>query len=273
MRNEFLIVDTKSDYSRLKTGLDLLLQEDFFLLFGEYSKNISFNNLKVIIDGYVLVRNSFSSQYKGCDQVAIVENLYKKFGEEFTNYIKGIFTIIIVDNNKIKIYTDQLGINKFFYSISASGFCISNNYKLISTVIAPKDLNKEALAVKSLLNREVLGQTLFKDIQYSQPAFKAVITKDTTIISEYWNCTSLLQSSGDVFDIEFFSNLFRENVANNQNALNPLKTAITLTGGKDSRTALAALLNDGIEPVGITYGNAETRDVIYAAKLAKSSKN
>ena len=46
---------------------------------------------------------------------------------------------------------------------------------------------------------------------------------------------------------------------------------ITLTGGKDSRTILTALLGSGLKPVGLTYGNEESRDACYAGILAEEA--
>ena len=46
------------------------------------------------------------------------------------------------------------------------------------------------------------------------------------------------------------------------------KTYITLTGGKDSRSALALVLNQGIVPIGINYGSNKSKDIVFAKKLA-----
>lgn len=45
--------------------------------------------------------------------------------------------------------------------------------------------------------------------------------------------------------------------------------SITLTGGMDSRVILAAMLNAGIKPICLTYGNPKNKDVKYSQKIAK----
>lgn len=271
MQNKFVIIDKRTNSDRLGVDLEVLFQNEYFLVYGDNKKNSSFLKHKIIVDGYAVAINSFSNQFNGYEQVELVHWLYRKYGDEFVNYLKGIFTIIVVDNGVIKLFTDQLGISKFFYSAHSNKYCISNNYNFVSQFEENKEINKEVLAVKALLNREVNGESLISNIYYSKPATKLIICNNQFKISEYWNHSMLLQNINDELDIEYFSNLFIDNVVNYQNTLKPSQAAITLTGGKDSRTALAAMLNIGTKPFGITYGNPQTRDVVYAAKLANDA--
>lgn len=268
MQNEFLIVDRGSDIGLGFNGLELLIEGDFFSIYGNSGKNGLFGKVKVIIDGYVLPNNSSNKEQISKNQAELINELYTKHGDNFTNYIKGLFTIIIVDNGTVKIFNDQLGVNKFFYFTDGNQFCFSNSYKLIVKATAQSGLNSEALATKALLNREVNGQTLFSNIYYSVPATKVVVTKDSVNVSKYWDISLLLNNSTAPLDIEYFANLFKGNISNYNQSLKPEKTALTLTGGKDSRTALTALLNAGVSPVGVTYGNPETIDSVFASKLA-----
>jgi len=268
MQNEFLIVDRGSDIGAGFNSLELLMQGDFFSIYGNSGKDGLFSKVKVIIDGYVLPNNSSNKEQINKYQAELIDELYTKHGDNFPNYIKGLFTIIIVDNGTVKIFNDQLGVNKFFYFTAGNKFCFSNSYKLIVKASGQSRLNSEALATKSLLNREVNGHTLFSNIYYSVPATKVVVTKDFVNISKYWDISLLLKNSNTQFDIEYFANLFKCNISNYNQSLKPEKTALTLTGGKDSRTALTALLNAGVRPVGLTYGNPETIDAVFASKLA-----
>lgn len=268
MQNEFLIVDRGSDIGVGFNGLELLTQGDFFSIYGNSGKNGLFGKVKVIIDGYVLSNNSSNKEQISKNQAELINELYTKHGDNFTNYIKGLFTIIIVDNGTVKIFNDHLGVSKFFYFFAGDKFCFSNSYKLIVKVTGQSGLNSEALATKALLNREVNGQTLFSNIYYSVPATKVVVTKDSVNVSKYWDISLLLNNSTVQLDIEYFANLFKGNISNYNQSLKPEKTALTLTGGKDSRTALTALLNAGVSPVGVTYGNPETIDSVFASKLA-----
>jgi len=272
MKNEFIIADRGSDIGVGFNSLELLMQGDFFSIYGNTSKNVFLSKVKVFIDGYVLPLNSSYKEQINKNQVVIIKELYNTHGDNFTNYIKGLFTIVIVDKGTIKIFNDQLGVNKFFYFTDGNKFCFSNNYDLIVTVTGQSKLNSEALATKSLFNREVNGQTLFSNIYYSAPATKVVVTKDSVNFSKYWDISLLLKNSNAQLDIEYFANLFKENISNYNQSLKPEKTALTLTGGKDSRTALTALLNAGIRPVGVTYGNPKTIDAVFASKLAEMAK-
>ncbi len=71
--------------------------------------------------------------------------------------------------------------------------------------------------------------------------------------------------------ISFFADLLKTNIEDYHQSLNPQSAAITLTGGKDSRTALCALLASGIKPLGITYGDPASKDAVYAGKMAETA--
>lgn len=269
MRNDFLLVSNNFPPNpNPSVGTNVFEGEWFTLYTNKLDKNYK-NSLVAFIDGYVLPRNSIYSNYENAEQVEIIKDLYIKYGDNVTSYIKGIFTIIIIDGDSIKLFTDQLGISKVFYFINNEKFCISNNYQLISSILSSSKVNKQALALKALLNREVNGQTILSDILFSAPATKIIFTKQATEVSTYWTVSSLLNKNDKTFDIDYFANLFKQNIQNNIATLSPYKTALTLTGGKDSRTALTALLCMGIKPVGVTYGNPETIDAVYASSLAK----
>lgn len=269
MQNEFLIVEKGYDKGKSYLGLDLLVQDDSFLIYGCTPKNDLLSEVFVLLDGYVLTRNSIYKEYINKSQIEIVRELYSMYSDGFTNYIKGLFSIVIVDRGTIKIFNDQFGVNKFFYSTDGNKFCFSNSYKTIAAVTGLHKLNSEALATKALLNREVSGHTLLSNIYYSAPATKVVIKRNAVSVSKYWDLSLLLNNGNAQFEIEYFANVFKENIDNYHQSLKPQKTALTLTGGKDSRTALTALLSYGIEPVGVTYGNPETIDAVFASKLAE----
>lgn len=268
MKNEFLIVDKGYDKGKSYLGLDLLLQNDYFLIYGCTPKNDLLSEVFVLIDGYVLTRNSIYKEYINKSQIEIVRELYSKYSDGFTNYLKGLFSIVIVDGGTIKIFNDHFGVNKFFYSTDGNKFCFSNSYKTIALATGLHKLNSEALATKALLNREVNGHTLLSNIYYSVPATKVVIKRNAVCVSKYWDLSLLLNNGSAPFEIEYFANVFKESINNYHQSLKPQKTALTLTGGKDSRTALTALLNSGIRPVGVTYGNPKTIDAVFASKLA-----
>lgn len=271
MRNEFCLTSVNNIQNGFNSNLSIVSNGSWYTLHANKSHFIVDNSIFIFIDGYVLPRNSIYCNYENAEQFEIIKDLYLKYGNNVTSYIKGIFTIIIIDGDSIKLFTDQLGISKVFYFINNEKFCISNNYQLTSSILSGSTVNKQALALKALLNREVNGQTILSDILFSAPATKIIFTKQATEVSTYWEVSSLLSKNDKTFDIDYFANLFKQNLQNNIATLRPNETALTLTGGKDSRTALTALLCMGIKPVGVTYGNPETIDAVYASILAKNA--
>jgi len=61
--------------------------------------------------------------------------------------------------------------------------------------------------------------------------------------------------------LELISNIFDKNKG--------YEISLTLTGGMDSRLILACLLNAGVKPNCMVYGNPESKDVVYSKKLAE----
>lgn len=71
------------------------------------------------------------------------------------------------------------------------------------------------------------------------------------------------------YELEEIVDALNSIILNQITGLKDSEISITLTGGMDSRVILACLLRAGIKPNCITYGSAESRDVIFAANLAR----
>ena len=267
MYNDFLICSKDFNFSQGKFGLNLFFENDYLSI---YSKNNESSNVNVLLNGYVLPKNSIKNKYPVTDSINFIHTIYSTYGDEIINHIKGLFTVVLITDSCIKVFTDQLGISKFFYYQNNNSFYISNNYRVLSSLVK-EQINTDALAVKSLLNREINGLTINSNICYSTPATFVSISKNEVTFNKYWHTESALQSSKSIPEFDDFVSLLTDNIQSYQATLNPAHTAITLTGGKDSRTALCALLNLGIKPVGLTYGSPNSRDAVYAGILAKSA--
>jgi hypothetical protein len=232
-----------------------------------------FGETAVFIRGYILPRNSDFAGYGSTGQEELAAALYEKFGRAFTRYLKGYFIIIIFTPGKIDVFTDQAGLFRAFYSRQGDQFQMAGTAGLLGIAGLKPEFDSVSLGMQALFNRVPLHYTVFKGICKTTYGDSFSITGGKTDRIRYWLPDDLPDYTEDSPgpEIEEFADLFRTNTVNFDRFLKPKSGLITLTGGKDSRTILTALLGNGLKPMGLTYGNKESRDAFYAGILAEET--
>lgn len=225
---------------------------------------------KILLSGYVLPRNAIFEDFTGWKNEALIYELFIKFGSDFIHQIKGVYCIVIQRNNETWVFNDRLGLKKFFYAQVANDFILSDSAKFIAENTDFK-FNPTALSIKALLNREINDLTIFDQLKVSTPATKIEFSQQKLVISKYWSPSDIQTNLNKNYDIPYFEKLLKTNLSNLNSYLKPDNFSITLTGGKDSRTGLCALLNLGIRPLGLTYGDPISKDAVFAQKLAHTA--
>lgn len=251
-------------------GFTRLHTTNNYILFSSTPIIKTINRKTIFILGYLLPRNTIFNQYKDCDKYSLVEKLYNKYGRSFIDHIKGIFLIIIFEGDDIQIYTDHLGLSRSFYSVTGNRIVIGSSVNYLQKAGIKLEMDTVSLTMHSLFHRVPLKYTIYKSVYKTTYGSRILVNDEGIVISKYWQPEELIQKSSDHFITEFsyFANLLRENIKNFNSFTAPSSSLITLTGGKDSRTILAALLNLGIRPLGFTYGNPRSRDAVFASRLA-----
>lgn len=236
----------------------------------EIKDNITFSikspKLSVFIDGYILPRISFFEEYKNEKPEALVQYLYSRFGNEFINYIKGSFVIVIKDDKKFQVYTDRHATVKCFYFQTKENFIITNSLNKLKENIELR-FSKENAAIFTLFNHFIGDLTLFEEVYQLKPASMINISTDSFVISNYWKPESLFNKKDKGYSPNKFANDWNKIIRQYHDYLNPKKISLTLTGGNDSRMILAALLANNITPLNMTYGDPKSGDVIVAKKI------
>lgn len=257
MKN-FTLWSYKNDSIEIKADKDIvsLVKNEFhFYLIGNIQPRI-FNFEK----------------FKHLSQIELVAFLYLKYYRDFLKFIKGNFLIIISCQNKIEIYNDHFGLNNLYIYQDNNMFAVTNsiiNFKELKIELIPDEI---ALIAKSIIHRVLNGKTLYKNIIKTKPASFILIDNNKLSINEYWSPEELLNTNKEddsSLDFNFFAYLLKSNFNNFIDYNKPKNNVITLTGGKDSRTGLAVLKAIGTNIIGFTYGNGNSRDAVYAEKLAR----
>ena len=224
----------------------------------------------VYINGYILPRNNIFNDYAEFDQHRTIAFLYTKFGKEFIHYVKGYFVIIIFSKGNIDIYFDHTGLFRAFYVLKSREIFMSGSVKLLMKAGINLEFDDVSLCLQSLFHRVPLNYTVFRGISKTVYGDCFLIQKAGVTHGKHWDPGHLLEGNTDGRSpgIEDFAELFRESLGNFKRFLEPDNHYITMTGGKDSRTILAALLSNGVKPAGLTYGNEKSSDAVYSKLLA-----
>jgi len=229
------------------------------------------DGIEILCEGYVLPRNSIFQEYSQFRDEALIFELFKQYAWDFIHQVKGVFCIIVKSPDKVVVFSDRLGLKKLFYSADEHGITVSNQ---IETLVRPEQikLDQNTLALKTLLNREIGSDTIFENIHVTSVASELVYENGKWHVGRYWSPESLLLKTDEKYNIAYFEQLIKDNIQNLKQYFEPKDYSITLTGGKDSRTGLCGLLNLGIKPKGVTYGDAASKDAVFAKKVAKAAE-
>jgi len=251
---------------------------DWYLLFdkqrGKYESNLDLlsTNLEkpvIYIDGYILPRQSCFKELKSLNQIQLIEFLFDKYGNQFINYIKGIFIIIISYRGEVSIYTDRHGIKKAFISEENNIVKVSGNLHFLK---GDKlyEIDPDKAALFALLSHNLPGQTFFKNIATTLPAGKLLLSSEGFINSVYWHPKELLHKKNVIKkSISYYAEEWKLLLDSYLEYFKPYSIFATLTGGNDSRMVLSALLALKKTLNTFTYGNPLSFDAIIANKIAK----
>jgi len=246
------------------------------------------DGITIVLNGYVLPRMDYFEKFNNVRGIELIYVLYKESGPDFIRKIKGVFTIMLIDRNIIRIYNDIHGLSKFFIWQNGEDFVISNRISFARDYSqAPVDI--ENLAIYCLLEHFVKDITAFKGIRQSLPA--SMISYDGSLTeTRYWLPEELFDLREKLFDPAekvfdpqgkfsqlpeerlnegFFSGFWIKLVNEYVSALGLKEIALTLTGGCDSRLVLAGLVKSGININAFSYGNPDSADAILANTISK----
>lgn len=271
-RFDFLI--TNSAIDEKSTSMKLIKSVGSFQIFAEsVMECFDYGEISILIDGYILPVNTvFEESVNSIIHETVVKH-YLKNKQNFINNFKGYFSLIIIDRDVIEIYTDQLGLKTLFYTDDINLIAVTNNVQTLKLTNFRFQKDEVSLALKTVLNRFPLHYTVFQKLSKTTAATCIRAEKNRISVKQYWEVGELLGNIGpekEANSIEHFALLFQENFRNFLRFLKPENSVITLTGGKDSRTGLAVLKSLKIPVTGFTYGNQNSRDAVYAKKLAEA---
>lgn len=181
--------------------------------------------------------------------------------------LKGYYNLINFNDKSVEIFNDYLGVAKFFYSGGTFPVAASR-LDLVHKVIRARFITENAL-LYLLFNYNVFGTTFFEDIYYSEPATKISIHENKLKKTCYRNDFKPVKEQNEKEAIKKLAQLWTDIISGSSKDKN-LRTALTLTGGYDSRLILAGLLFNNVRPQTFTFGNSKSADTLAAAKVSNA---
>tara|TARA_Y100000816_G_scaffold288727_1_gene273838 strand:+ start:108 stop:1943 length:1836 start_codon:yes stop_codon:yes gene_type:complete len=209
--------------------------------------------IKVIFNGEIynyleikkaLIKKGF--KFNTSSDTEVILRLYELEGIKFIKQLKGMFSIILFDDNLSKTFLirDHLGQKPLFYSKSKTNYIFSSEIKdilFLKNKLSEKIIENKKTVLKYLLRGwfNDTEETFYKQI-YSFPAGSiGVISKNKLKITKYWNLDS--SKKNKFFDKIKFKKKFLDNLKIHLRSDVPI--AFTLSGGLDSSSLLGGALS------------------------------
>lgn len=192
--------------------------------------------------------------------------------------LTGMFVLAILDSEGFRIVTDLLG-SQPVYQARGKGnesFCVGTNADIVAEVA-------EVAGHVGDLDLVSIGEFLVYDqISFPFTTYRQLTELDPASVSE-WNCSgAAIRTSAGVYweprepkvwpgrneimdELESALRLGAEEISRGSRHL-----AVTLSGGRDSRTVLALLRNRGVAAA-LTYCTRDNRETEVAAQVAKAA--
>jgi asparagine synthase (glutamine-hydrolysing) len=165
----------------------------------------------------------------------IAFKLYLKFGNDFVNFLKGMFVVTIYDakNKILRVWRDRLGIKPFYYAMGEGMFIFSSEMKgILSTGLVKKQVNPTGLAYSMYLGTCPAPHTIYLNIQALQAGHSLEFRMESFGISirPYW-CLEYHETDREIPFDDFSRDILKicEDYSSGE-----VEKAIMISGGIDS---------------------------------------
>lgn len=273
MTNSFLITNIEIGQSSYKETINL--GNGLKFLYSLNTKNYHYNEKEksgVFIFGYLLPR--LSKNEKEFDLRNLLNQLNFSNSNLFEE-IKGIFTLIHIQNSQLHIYNDHLGMSKYFFTNDISEIILTDSLYALLEIKAKSVLDNNSLSEYYIFNYLLNGRTFYKDVFYSVPSSKLSVINNKFIYEKYFDIIDYISKGrNNLLKEETFTSISKTfvKIVEQYAKSSETKLSLSLTAGLDSRIILGSLIESGtIDFDSFTFGKAESYDVKYAKIIAEKS--
>lgn len=199
----------------------------------------------------------------------VLPNLFSLYGEDFLDYLEGMFSIVIWDKeeSRLNFFRDRTGIKPLYYTETDNGFACGSEIKPLRL------LNEDSLGLESIERESVedylafgylpFESTIFKNIKKLPAGYKGQYGKSFEI-KKYWEPS--LNNSFDINDVE---DLLRK--ITQEHLVSDVPVGVFLSGGFDSSliAALAAEKCPSMNAYTVKFSDGGLDESVAASEVAK----
>ncbi len=208
----------------------------------------------------------------------IAARLYEQHGEAMLGWLNGYFNLLIVDkrDRSILIANDRFGMQRFYHArLPGGGMMFAPEVKCFR-LMPDLGLTLDTTAVVHSFRHDCLlnNASFYKEVRRFPIATSFGVRDGQWQSSGYWSPEPQLDkprlTPGDFIDsaISVFESIVTDYYT-------PQLTALSFTGGLDTRAILSVLAKRGISPPLFTFGGIyrDSHDVKIARRLAAKNNN
>lgn len=207
----------------------------------------------------------------GTNVEELLAGLYRAHGTPVFARLNGAFVVVLIDHTaaELVIATDPLGMYPTYWAVHDARLYFAPTVGALLTALSRPDLDLTALA-QYMRFQNLLGErTFFEGIRLIPRATVLRFRlRDGSVATERYVSDGATPATTASFAdaVDMVGSLLEQAVR--RRSLTP-RLALFLTGGLDSRLLLAALRRQGSSVHTFTYGAADSRDVVYARRVAR----
>tara|TARA_B100000579_G_scaffold25171_1_gene17719 strand:+ start:11062 stop:12801 length:1740 start_codon:yes stop_codon:yes gene_type:complete len=235
------------------------------------------------IYGFKKIRNKLIDEGHEFDTKSDTEVILKSYiqwGSEFIDKIDGMFSIVIFDKNKNKLYLyrDRPGIKPIYYYNQKKHFAFSSELKGLVQMVGQKNLEIDNSSIYDFLTYSYIPspKSIYKQIKKLPPSHRLVYdisNKTIESIEDYWNFVPTQENS---LTIDEASNKLKELVDESVKSqmISDVPLGFLLSGGLDSSivtTSASNLTSQKIQTFTISFDESQKSEEKYASIIAKKN--
>ncbi len=214
--------------------------------------------------------------YTNTDTEVIV-HLYEEYGEDFVNYLTGMFAIALWDKDKKKLVLarDRLGIKPLYYRVDSDRVLFGSEIKAILQDDVEREIDLQALHDYLSFNYIPGPRTIFRHISKLPPGHRMTCSDGSVAITPYWEIPYPALSgeepkrSEESYCAEL-QDLLQDVVK--QHLISDVPLGVFLSGGVDSSALVALMSEVSSQPVktfSIGFEEQSYNELDYARMVAQ----